>query len=360
MTHIPGAPSAAPVSTASDEDVRRIERLELDRLAPGRLHLLRLQLGQDGLGRALRVPIMVVRGRRPGPCVGLTAAVHGNELNGIPVIHRVLDRLDPHQLRGTVVGVVAMNLPGLLLRQRRFADGVDLNHVFPGKEVGTPAQVYVHQFVQRVLPALDRLIDLHTASFGRVNSLYIRADMDDPDTARMAMLQRPEIIVHNPPADQTLRGTAAVMGVPAITVEIGNPHRFHRDYIRQTVHGVRRVLVDLGMLRRRRASGELPLPVVCESSRWLRTTGGGLLTVHPRVTTPVAAGEELAVQRDEFGRELARYHAPEAGVVIGRSVDPLAPTGTRFVHLGVVAPPDRFDLPLPAATETDTTSLGED
>ncbi len=331
-----------PILGNNDDGVSRVESLNLDELAPGTVHLLRVHLGQDGLGRAIRAPVMVARGRREGPTVGLTAAVHGNELNGIPVIHRIMDRIDPRTLKGTVVGVVAMNVPGLTLRQRRFADGVDLNHVFPGKPRGTPAEVYVHNFVQRVLPGLDSLIDLHTASFGRVNSLYIRADMLNPVAARMARLQRPEIIVHNPPADPTLRGTAAAMNVPAITVEIGNPHRFHGDYIRRTVQGVWAVLADQGMVPGRKARQDLPQAVLCRRSYWLRTEGGGLLDVKPKVAQMVDKGEVLALQRDEFGRTRFAYEAPEHGVVIGRSVDPVAPMGTRFVHLGVPAKPGEF------------------
>jgi len=329
---------------SNDDGVVRVDRLDLDSLAPGALHLLRLHIGQDGLGRAIRIPVMVARGRRPGPVIGLTAAVHGNELNGIPVIHRVMERLDPHTLRGAVVGVVVVNVPGLLLRQRRFADGVDLNHVFPGKAGGTPAQVYVHAFVERVLPGLDRLLDLHTASFGRVNSLYVRADMDNPVARRMALLQRPEIIVHNPPADQTLRGTAAAHGIPAITVEIGNPHRIHGDYVRRTIAGVRAVLADQGVIRGRRKGTDksLPEPVICARSHWLRTDAGGLLEVLPKVTDAVGKGDELARVRDEYGRLRHVYTAPEDGVVIGRSVDPVAPMGTRFIHLGIRAAPGRF------------------
>jgi len=322
----------------------RMDSLDLERLAPGALHFVRLRLVEDGLGRSIRIPVLVARGRKPGPVVGLCAAVHGNELNGIPVIHNVMHNLDLHNLRGTVVGILVMNVPGLLLRQRRFADGVDLNHVFPGKVDGTPAQVYVHSFVQAVLPCLDRLIDLHTASVGRVNSLYIRADMTDPVSAQMARLQRPEIIVHNPPSDLTLRGTAAAMGIPAITVEIGNPQRIHRPYVRRTVAGVRAVLADQGLLRRRRVAPDLPAPIICSASRWLRTDLGGLLDVLPAVAEQVEAGQDLARLRDEFGRLRRVFVAPEAGVVIGRSVDPVAPTGTRFVHLGTIADPDAFTL----------------
>ncbi len=325
------------------DQIHHVDTLDLGSLAPGMVHLLRLKLGQDGLGRAIRAPVMVAVGRKPGPVVGLTAAVHGNELNGIPVIHRVMANLDPQQMRGTVVGVVVVNVPGLLLRQRRFADGVDLNHEFPGRPDGTPAQVYVHAFVQKVLPNVHRLIDLHTASFGRVNSLYVRADMTDPIASRMALLQRPEIIVHNPPSDMTLRGAAAALKIPAITVEIGNPHRFHTDYIRRTVGGVRAVLADTGIIRNRKNVVDIPAPVVCSHSYWLRTDVGGLLEVHPAVTDSVAAGEILAELKDEFGRTRHQYRAPQDGVVVGRSVDPVAPMGTRYVHLGIPAPEGMFE-----------------
>lgn len=329
----------------TESEIVHVDAFNLSSLERGKVHFLRLLLSHDGLGRPICVPVIVAHGRRPGPVVGLTAAVHGNELNGLPVIHRVMDRMDVRSLRGTVVGVVVMNVPGLLLRQRRFADGVDLNHVFPGKPDGTPAQVYVHAFVQKLLPALDSLIDLHTASFGRVNSLYVRANMDSPMARRMAMLQRPDIIVHNPPADPTLRGTAAALVIPAITVEIGNPHRYHTDYIRRTVAGIRAVLADQGLIRPRRKPHELPEPVICARSHWLRTDGGGLLEVVPKVAEPVELGQELARLRDEFGRLRKVFIAEEEGVVIGRSVDPVAPTGTRFIHLGIRAAPGRFRAP---------------
>jgi predicted deacylase len=329
---------------SADNGIVRLDDFDLDNLEPGMLHLVRLRLAQDGLGRPIRIPLMVARGRKPGLTLALSAALHGNELNGIPVIHRLVSGLDLHALRGTVIGVVVANVPGLLLRQRRFADGVDLNHVFPGKADGTPAQVYVHAFVRALLPRIDRLIDLHTASFGRVNSLYIRADMTDPVAARMALLQRPEIIVHNPPSDMTFRGTAAAMGVPAVTVEIGNPHRYHRKYVRQTVAGLRAVLADQGMIRKRKPTVELPEAVVCSESAWLRTDAGGLLDVLPNVAEMVEEGDEIARLRDEFGRLRRVYYAPYRAVVVGRSVDPVAPTGTRYVHLGKVAPADSFPL----------------
>ena len=175
--------------------------------------------------------------------------------------------------------------------------------------------------------SFDVLLDLHTASFGRVNSLYVRADMSNPRTARLAYLQRPQIIVHNPPHDKTLRGSVAALGIPAVTVEIGNPHRYNRHYIRQSLTGVRRVLGDMGMVRSRVVRPGEP-PVLCWRSYWIYTDHGGLLDVVTEVVKRVSPSETVAVLRDSFGVVTREYKSPEQGIVIGHSVNPVASTGS--------------------------------
>ncbi len=226
-------------------------RLELEQIPTGRTARVLVELVSDGLGQAVQVPVLVARGSKPGPVVGVTAAVHGNELNGIPVIHRLFATLEGKPLRGTVVGVVAANVPGLHAQQREYVDGTDLNDIFPGKATGNVSQIYAHRLLYRVIKRFDYLLDLHTASFGRVNSLYVRANMKHDATSRMAILQKPQIILHNPASDGTLRGAAMDMGIPAITVEIADPHRFQPRYIRPAVAGVLSVLAELGIVKRR-------------------------------------------------------------------------------------------------------------
>lgn len=322
-------------------DIRRVGRLELGRLPRAEVSRLLVELVQDGLGGAVRVPVLVVRGREDGPVFGLTAALHGNELNGIPAIHRLVRQLKPRQLRGTVVAVVVANVPGLLARTRRFVDNVDLNHVLPGRPDGNASSVYVHRLVDRVVRHVDLLCDLHTASFGRVNSLYVRADLADARTRRMALRARPQIAVHNPPHDGTLRGHVQALGIPAITVEIGNPQRFQRDMVRRAVSGLRALLADAEMLPRRRLA-PLPPPVICEHSEWLYTPRGGLLEVQPAVAELIGAGEPLARMTSIFGEPILEIPSPRDAVVVGKSVDPVAESGARIAHLGTVAPPGAF------------------
>ena len=315
---------------------RAVERLELGSLEPGGVHALWLTLMEDGLGCPVRIPLLVGRGRKPGPTVGITAAVHGNELNGIPVIHSLFHHLAGAKVRGTVVAVLAVNVPGVLRRERVFLDQGDLNHRFPGAPTGPTAAQYAHRLLDQIVSHLDVLIDLHTASTGRINSLYIRADMRDPDIAGLAYRMRPEIIVHNPPTDGTLRGAAQDAGIPALTVEIGNPQRFQRDYIRRTRLGLQTVLTHLGVVKRKPpALGEAP--ILCAESGWIHTQEGGLLTVPPALTERVEAGAPIAYLRDVFGTDLRTMVAPAPGVVVGKAVDPVAQTGARVIHLGRVA-----------------------
>lgn len=326
-------------SNFQDQTIRVVDELVPEDLPTARKTRLVVNMVHDGLGRAQRIPLIAIRGAKPGPVFGLTCALHGNELNGIPVVHKLIDAIDPATLRGTVVVAPVLNIPGFVSHQRVFRDGADLNHLMPGVVDGNESQVWAHRLFDRIASRFDLLIDLHTASFGRINSLYVRADMTNPVTARMAYLQRPHIILHNPPSDYTLRGAAAERGIHAITVEVGDPQVFQPIHIRRTLAGVRAVLADHRMITKRPVTVE-HVPYVCGSSHWIYTTHGGLLDVPPQIGTPVERGELIALQSDIFGDRIREYRAPHAGVVIGKSVNPVSPTGARIMHLGRIATPE--------------------
>ena len=315
------------------EDKQHIKSLELDNLPRGRLYRLWLDIISDSFGEPVSVPLLIGRGKKDGPVFGITAAIHGNELNGIPVIQRFFKEIEKETISGTVIGVPVVNVISFDRRQRRFVDGVDLNHIMPGQSDGNVSQVYAHRIVNHLISKFDYLIDLHTASKGRVNSYYIRADMDDKITNKLARLQNAQIIVHNPPHDGTLRGTAESMGIPAITLEIGNPSLFQKGYIRAGITGLMNVLAYLNMID---APIEEPEeePVICSSSRWIYTDKGGLLAVHPQLAEIVEKNQVIASQYDIFGDKVKDYLAKERGIVIGKSVNPVNQTGGRVLHLG--------------------------
>jgi predicted deacylase len=304
----------------------------------GKVSQLRVQLVGNGLGQIIHVPAIVVRGVESGPTLGLTAAIHGDELNGIGLIHRLIEGLDPEKLRGTVVAVPVVNVPGYLREQRTFTDGRDLNRIMPGKWDGIPSEVYAFRILERVTCSFDYLLDLHTASSGRANSFYVRADLHNETAAWMAYAQYPEIILHNEPKDGTLRGAMMDRGVPAITIELGNPQRLQRGVVRKGTDGLLNIMRRLGMVDHElHEATRKRKPVVCLSSRWMYTQSGGVLRVFPELGQRIKAGDLVARVDDIYGNTLEEVCVPESGVVIGRSLNPVNPTGSRILNLGTIA-----------------------
>ncbi len=316
-------------------EAEHIKNIDFSKIPKGKISRYWLHLVTDGMGVPIRIPLIAARGNEPGKTLGLTAAVHGNELNGIPVIQRIFKEIDVQQLRGCLVGVPVVNIPSLLRKKRRFVDGTDLNHIMPGMENGNVSQVYAWRIVNYIIQHFDILADLHTASNGRINSYYIRADMSDEVTAQMAILQNPQIIVHNPPSDGTLRGAADALQIPAITLEVGNPNTFQKGLIRDGLTGIHNLLSFFNMLETEIEPAE-DAPIICEKSYWIYTDTGGIVTVHPKVATMVQKGEVIATMRNIFGDLKREYLAPEDGVVIGKSTNPINQTGGRILHLGIL------------------------
>jgi predicted deacylase len=207
----------------------------------------------------------------------------------------------------------------------------------PGRPNGKVSQVYAYNLVDRITQHFDYLVDLHTASDGRVNSLYVRADLKQEMTAQMAYLLRPQIVVHNPPSDYTLRGTAAEAGKPAITVEICDPQKFQSDPITRTVKGIRHILNHIGMIPSRRPTQAVTTkpPTLCRKSYWILAERGGMVRCFPRIAERVSQGQLIASQVNIFDDTIRHYRAPEDGIVIGHCVNPIGQTGARILHLGV-------------------------
>ena len=324
-------------------DVPIIQNLDLSKAPPGKVSKFWLHVVSNGLAQPVLVPVMVARGVEDGPVLGLTAAIHGNELNGIPVIQEVFQKIDPTKMKGTLVGVPGLNVPGMEMEQREYPGGDDLNRLFPGKADGDQSQQYAYYVFEKIIRHFDVLVDMHTASFGRVNSHYVRADMSDTLLAKLALLQFPDIIVSNqgqPSAGsastggRTLRAEASLNGIPCLTIEFGNPQVYQREMIERGVEGILNAMSQLGMIDR--PVKMLPhVPFLCKKSYWLYTDEGGLLEVPVELAQPVRKGELTGVLKNPFGGVVREYFAPEDGIIIGKSTNPVNRSGGRIVHLGV-------------------------
>lgn len=315
-------------------DAAYVDDLDVDRIEPGTTQRLRVVLGVDVHGMPMAVPVIVRRALEPGPVVGLTAAIHGNEINGIRVVHRLFEACPAERLlRGTLIGVPVINVSGFLTNSREFHDGADLNRTMPGKIDGTGAQQFAYHFLNKIARSFQYHIDLHTASFGRVNTVYARVDLHDPVPAMLARLMRPEIIVHSPGRDSTLRGAVSALGIPSVTLEVGDPQALQYVLIRQSRLGIQEVLEHLQMIPDLEDPGQRE-PVECSGSYWMYTDAGGILDVEPELGARFAAGEVVARLTNVWGDEFRSYAAPEAGIVVGKSTNPVSRPGARILHLG--------------------------
>jgi len=211
--------ASASLNEAAEENLEELEiqeelpvydDLDIDGLPVGQISRMHIAMVPNELGRRIEIPVIVAKGKMSGPVLGITSALHGNELNGIPLISRLFKSLNVEELRGTLVGIPVLNPPGYSRRQRYFHDGVDLNRVFPGRADGNCSQAYCHAILEKIIKCFDYHIDLHTASFGRVNSLYTRANMNNPVTHHMALLQNAQIIVHNTAPKGSMRNATMV------------------------------------------------------------------------------------------------------------------------------------------------------
>ncbi len=297
-----------------------------------------LHLISNGIAQPISIPVIIAQGvdnEDDAPVLGITAAVHGNELNGIPVIQRLFQEIDPTTLRGTLIGVPVVNVISIMQQQRRYVDGVDLNRIMPGKMNGNRSEMFAYRFTNRILKHFDYLLDLHTASFGRVNSYYIRADMKRKETAKLARLQNAEIILNNTGGDSTVRSAAADMGIHAITIELGDPSIFQKGMIQAGLVGVKNVMAHLKMTDNEIVKPE-KAPIYCKKSYWIYANRGGILEVFPKIGQIIEKGDRIAIVRDVFGDTIQVYEAPESGVVIGKSTQPVGYTGGRILHLGII------------------------
>jgi predicted deacylase len=315
--------------------VKQVDQLKLDRLEKGKVYRFWLNMVSDSFAQPTSIPVFYAKGVENGPTLGITSSLHGNEINGVPVIQRLFRKLEIDRLKGNILAIPVVNIPSFFRKRRRFPDNVDLNHIMPGKAKGNVSQVYAYHFFEKVIRKMDYLIDLHTASFGRINSYYVRADMSSSITAKMALVQNAQIILNNPASDGTLRGAAQAIGIPTITPELGNPNIFQPEIIDQALTGMYNTLTTLGLYEAEIRSANHKT-VICRGSKWIYTTHGGLLQVRPKVTQMVKEGELIAHQEDVFGDLLQTYHAPKDGIVIGKSVSPVNTSGGRILHLGFV------------------------
>ena len=284
-------------------------------------------------GVSVSTPVLIVHGAMPGPTLCMTAAVHGDELNGIEIVRRVMHEIDPENLSGTIIGVPIVNVQGFRRGSRYLPDRRDLNRYFPGNVNGSAAARIAHSFFVRVIEKCDALIDLHTGSFERSNLPQIRADLRNPDIVTLTQGFGSMVVLHSTPTNGTLRYAATRAGIPAVTLEAGGPLQLELDEVRHGVKGIETLINTLGMIRKISGWGD-PGPVFYRSS-WVRVNNGGILLADVSLGGTVQQGDLLGTITDPMSNERTELRSPYSGRIIGMARNQVVMPGFAAFHIGI-------------------------
>jgi predicted deacylase len=303
---------------------------------------IKLKVSERYTGDPISLPIRVMRAKRPGPTVFVTAAIHGEELNGVGVIHELMYDDDiagfvpdgPINLTaGTLMLVPIVNIFGFETQSRYMPDRRDLNRSFPGFPNGSLTSRIASIVFREVVQRCEFGIDLHTAAAGRTNFPNIRGDLSKPGVRRLAESFGCELMVNGKGPDGSFRREAVKAGCSVITVEAGEPLKIEPSVLEVGVRGVRNVLIELGMTTGKPTKPAYQLRI--NKSTWVRADVGGILRFHVSPGQIVAAGQPIATNASVIGQDRNVLTAPTDGVVLGMTTLPTVKPGEPVCHLAV-------------------------
>ncbi len=304
------------------------------RIAPGQTERVELPVARLSTQTVLSLPVTVVNGAQPGPHLWLSAAVHGDEVNGVEIIRRVLQGLNSNHLKGAIIAAPIVNMFGFIHQSRYLPDRRDLNRSFPGNAHGSLAGRLAHLFMKEIVSHCQYGIDLHTASHHRTNYPQIRANLHDPLTYQCAQAFGAPILVHAVSRDGSLRQAAAQNGIPVLLYEGGEALRFDEASIQIGVQGIQRVMAWLDMY----TPASSPTPDILESyeTRWIRAPRSGILHLIASLGEWVSQEQPLGWITDAFGERRTQVYSRYDGLVIGHYQNPLVNQGDGLFHIALV------------------------
>ncbi len=302
-------------------------------IKPGQRATVDLNLGQLYNHNQITMPVHVINGRRPGARLFVSAAVHGDELNGIEIIRRLLAYGGLKRLRGVLMAVPIVNVLGVLQHSRYLPDRRDLNRSFPGSETGSLTGRIANLFMREIVERSTHGLDLHTGAIHRSNLPQIRAKLDDPETLRLARAFGAPLILNSTLRDGSLRAEACDRGIPMLLFEGGEALRFDELSIRSGLRGILRVMRALEMLPPLKRAGKVREPILARASSWVRAPMSGIFRMAVRLGELVEKNQRLGAISNPFGGDEQLVTAPFKGLVIGRSNLPLTHEGDALFHL---------------------------
>jgi uncharacterized protein len=294
----------------------------------------------------VNLAVHVIHGRKPGPALFISGAVHGDEILGVEIVRRVVAHGSLLDMSGTLLAVPIVNTFGFLNHSRYMQDRRDLNRSFPGSDRGSLASLLADMFMREVVMRSHYGIDLHTAALHRSNLPQIRIAPDEPELLELARNFAPPVILISKLRDGTLRQCARDRNVKVLLYEAGEALRFDEAAIEAGVSGILRVMAGLKMLSFESAKAQPPGAVISQSSTWLRAPEGGILRSTLQIGARVAKGEAVGEISSPLGDFSVPLTSDDDGIVIGRTNLPIVNRGDALFHVARLKKPEAAQAPL--------------
>lgn len=281
-------------------------------------------------------PVLVINGAKPGKTLCLTAAVHGDELNGIEMIRRVMFGIDAEKLTGAIIGVPVANIMGFRRNTRYLPDRRDWNRYFPGNTRGSSASRMAYSFFTQVIMKCDALVDLHTGSFHRTNLPQLRADLSNEEVAKFAQNFGSIAVLNSRGNSSSLRVAAVKAGIPAVTIEAGEPMAMQNEVVEAGTLALNSLLAKMGMYGKQRSWHRVS-PVYYKSA-WVRANQSGILFSRATLGKRVSQGEVLGTVTDPITNQRSEIISPYQGRILGMALDQVVMPGFATYHIGIQTP----------------------
>lgn len=281
----------------------------------------------------LHMPVHIIRGKKQGPCICVTAAIHGDELNGIEIARKLLKQTSKKIIAGTLIVIPIVNIYGFLYQNRYLMDRRDLNRCFPGSEKGSLASRLAHVITSEVASHATIIIDLHAGSHHRSNLPHIRTDLDDPTCKEIAETFHVPVLVHSTIRDGSLRGYAKEQNIPCLLYEAGEANRLDQLSIKTGLKGIIHVMKYLHMLKTSKNIIKYTQCYVARHTYWVRAPQSGLFQPLKQLGKPVQEGEPIATIGEPTTTKEKKICTPISGIIIGINKIPVVHEGAALFNI---------------------------
>ena len=304
-----------------------------EEIEPGERRQLALTVAKLYDFTDMKIPVEVVRGTEKGPTLFVSAAIHGDEINGVDIVRRLLKHRALKNICGTLIAIPIVNVFGFNDKSRYLPDRRDLNRSFPGAPHGSLASQIAYIFRTEIINQCTHGIDLHTGAIHRSNLPQIRADLSYPANLVLAKAFGAPVVLNASPRDGSLREMVDGQKIPMLLYEAGTALRFDKNAALLGVEGILNVMRTIGMLPLLSREPKQSEPFIAKSSHWVRAPISGIFVTRKKLGEMVTRGEKLGFITNPFGDYEYAILAPTSGVIIGNSVLPLANEGDGIYHI---------------------------